>query len=73
MKIVSVPEGLPYEDMQALADKLKHCYPSEYVLIITDAIAIYDFPLEELHKLRDIIDKEISNQEMMIPGERIKP
>ena len=73
MKIVRVPEGFPQEQMQKLSDKFKEDNPNELVIFISDAIDILDLSLEDLYKLREMIDKEISTREWMVPGERIKP
>lgn len=72
MKIVRVPEGFPQEQMQKLSDKFKEDNPNELVIFISDAIDILDLSLEDLSKLRDMIDKEISDREIMIPDERNK-
>lgn len=73
MKIIRVPEGFPQEDMKILADRLKEEYPNERVIFISDAIDILDLSLRDLIRLREEIDKEISDREMIVPGERIKP
>ena len=73
MKIVRIPEGFPQEQMQILANKLKEERPNELVIFISDAIDILDLSLQDLYKLRGMIDKEISDRELIVPGERIKP
>lgn len=73
MKIVRVPEGFSQENMQKLSDKFKEDNPNELVIFISDAIDILDLSLEDLYKLRRMIDKEISTRELIVPGERIKP
>lgn len=73
MKIVRVPEGFPQEEMQILSDKFKEDNPNELVIFISDAIDILDLSLQDLYKLRGMIDKEISARELIVPGERIKP
>jgi len=70
MKIVRFPDGFPAEDLQILADKLKEECPHENVIFISDAIDIYDIPVQNLYELRKMIDKEISDREMLVPGER---
>jgi hypothetical protein len=72
MKVVRFPEGLPAEDLEFLAKKSKEEYPNEHILFISDAIDIHDLSLKDLSELRDMIDKEISDREIMIPGERNK-
>lgn len=72
MKIVRIPEGFPQEQMQILANKLKEERPNEHFVFISDAIEVLDLPLRELYKLREEIDKEISECEMMRPDERNK-
>lgn len=72
MKIVRFPDGYPAEDLQILADKLKEECPHENVIFISDAIDIYDIPVQNLYKLRKMIDKEISDREMLVPDERNK-
>ena len=72
MKIVRFPDGFPAEDLQILADKLKEEYPHENVIFISEAIDIYDIPVQNLYELRKMIDKEISDREMLVPGERNK-
>ena len=63
MKIVRFPEGCPAKDLQILADKLKENYPNEYIMFVSDAIDILDLSLQDLYKLKEEIDKEISNRE----------
>ncbi len=70
MKIVRVPEGFPQEDMQKLSDKFKEDNPNELVIFISDVMDIINLSLEDLYKLRDMIDKEISTHELMVPDER---
>lgn len=72
MKIVRFPEGAPVEDIEFLRDKFKEEYPNEHILFVSDAIDIVDLSLKDLYRLRDMIDKEISDREMMIPDERNK-
>lgn len=72
MKIVRFPDGCPAEDLQILANKLKEECPYENVIFISDAIDIYDIPVQNLYELRKMIDKEISDHEMLVPGERNK-
>ena len=72
MKIVRVPEGFSQENMQILSGRLKEEYPNERVIFISDAIDILDLSLRDLTRLREEIDKEISDRERIAPGERIK-
>lgn len=73
MKIVRIPEGTCQESMQILANKLQEENPNERVIFISDAVDILDLSVQDLYRLREEIDKEISDREMMIPDERIKP
>ena len=72
MKIVKFPPYYDYEDVENLREKFKQACPEEEVLFLTADTDVIDLSLQDLHKLRDIIDKEISNREMMIPDERNK-
>lgn len=73
MKIVRIPEGLCQENIRILMNKLEEENPSERIIFISDAVDIIDLSLQDLYKLREEIDKEISDRELMIPDERIKP
>lgn len=72
MKIVKVPTYYDYEDIENLREKFKQADPNETVIFVTADVGVIDFPLKDLIKLREEIDKEISDREMMIPGERNK-
>ena len=72
MKIVRIPEGFPQEQMQILVNKLKEERPNELIIFISDAIDILDLSLQDLYKLRGMIDTEISDRELIVPGEWIK-
>lgn len=73
MKIVRIPEGLCQESIRILMNKLEEENPNERIIFISDAVDIIDLSLQDLYKLREEIDKEISDRELMIPDERIKP
>ena len=72
MKIIRFPEGCPAEDLEYLMKKFEEEYPNEQIILISDAVDILDLSLQDLYKLRDKIDKEISDRETMVPDERIK-
>jgi hypothetical protein len=72
MKIVRFPEGTSAEDIELLQDKFKEEYPNEHILFISDAIDIVDLSLKDLYRVRNMIDEEISDREMMAPNERNK-
>ena len=73
MKIVRFPDGFPAEDLEFLAKKLEEEYPNERILFISDAIDIVDLSLKDLYRVRNMIDEEISDREILVPGERNKP
>ena len=70
MKIIKVPAYYDKEDVENLLEKFKQDNPYEEVIILSEDVGIIELPLKDLYKLRDTIDKEISNREMMLPGER---
>ena len=72
MKIVRFPDGFPAEDLEFLAKKLEEEYPNERILFISDAIDIVDLSLKDLYRVRNMIDEEISDREILAPGERNK-
>ena len=72
MKIVKIPENTCKETMQYLMNKLRQEEPDERIIFIRSDIDIIDLSLQDLYKVRDMIDKEISDREIMIPGERNK-
>ena len=72
MKIIKVPKDTPYEDIQLLMDKIRQSYPDERILCIRSDIDIIDFSLQDLYKIRDMIDEEISDRELMVLDERNK-
>ena len=72
MKIVKVPTDYDYEDMQNVYNNFKQANPEEEVIVLTEDIEVIELPLKDLYRLRDMIDKEISDREMMIPDERNK-
>lgn len=73
MKIIRFPEGYPAENLEYLRKKFQEEYPNEQIILISDVMDIIDLSVQDLYKLRDMIDKEISDRELMIPGERNKP
>lgn len=72
MKIVRVPAYYDYEDIQNVYKNFKQVNPEEEVIVLTEDIEVIELPLKDLYRLRDVIDKEISDREMMIPDERNK-
>ena len=72
MKIVKIPKDATEETIRFLMDKLRQEEHDERILFIRSDIDIIDLSLQDLYKVRDMIDKEISDREMMIPGERNK-
>lgn len=72
MKIVKVPTYYDYEDIENLREKFKQVDPNEAVIFITADIDVIDFSLNDLIRLRKMIDKEISDRELMTPDERNK-
>lgn len=72
MKIVKVPTDYDYENMQNVYKNFKQVNPEEEVIVLTEDIEVIELPLRDLYRLRDMIDKEISDREMMIPDERNK-
>lgn len=72
MKIVKIPENATEETIQLLMNKLRQDEPNERILFIRSDIDIIDLSLQDLYKVRDMIDKEISDRELMIPDERNK-
>jgi hypothetical protein len=72
MKIVKVPTYYDYEDIENLREKFRQADPNEAVIFITADIDVIDFSLNDLIRLRKMIDKEISDRELMTPDERNK-
>ena len=72
MKIVKIPKDATEETIRFLMDKLRQEEHDERILFIRSDIDIIDLSLQDLYKVRDMIDKEIFDREMMIPGERNK-
>lgn len=73
MKIVKVPEDTCEETIQFLMNKLRQDEPNERIIVIRSDIDIIELSLKDLYKVRNMIDKEISDRELMVPNERIKP
>ena len=72
MKIVKVPTYYDYEDIENLREKFRQADPNEAVIFITADIDVIDFPLKDLIRLREEIDKEISGREIKMSDERDK-
>lgn len=64
MKIVKIPEDYPDEEIEILSKTLRKENPQERIIFIRSNIDIIELSLEELYKVRDMIDKEISEREI---------
>ena len=72
MKIVKIPDSMDEETIRLLMDKLRQNNPDERILFIRSDIDIIDLSLQDLYKIRDMIDAEISDRELMVQDERNK-
>jgi len=70
MVIIRFPKDMDAFSLRVMRETFQAKNPEERFIFLAEGIDVIELPLKDLYKLRDTIDKEISEREMLVPGER---